>query len=297
MTGELPRIVPAAVTPFSEGGRDLALDWIPPYLSYIEHRGADGVLPLGTNGEGPSLSLQERKDVIDAVLTHRGRLRVIAGTGCAALPETIELSQFALERGVDAVMIVPPFYFKDVDTPGLVAYYTAVLSALPPERKVLLYNIPAVSGVEVSDELLDALAQRFPDRLLGLKDTSGDVARTRRYIERFPQLLIYNGADGNIAQALASGAYGTISGIANVFPDLVAEVFAAADAGSDAQAAQARLDRARSLLDGLPPHAATKRLLHRVAGLPLVPVRPPLRDLTPEEADLLDRRLEASGLA
>ena len=127
---DLPRVVPAAVTPFSLGGAELQLDFIPQHMAYLEHRGADGLLTLGTNGEGVSLSMQERKDVIDAVLTHRGRLQIFAGTGCAALPETVELSRYAIERGVDAVMIVPPFYFKSIETPGLIAYYEAVLSAL-----------------------------------------------------------------------------------------------------------------------------------------------------------------------
>ena len=149
----LPRVVPAAVTPFSEGGAQVMLDYIPQYLAYIERRGADGVLALGTNGEGLSLSLQERKEIIDAFLTHQGRLFTMFGTGCAALPETIELSRYALERGAGAVMIVPPFYFKDVDERGLISYYSELMGALPPERKVLLYNIPSVSGVEIGDEL------------------------------------------------------------------------------------------------------------------------------------------------
>ena len=221
---DLPRVVPATVTPMSEGGERLLLDWIPQHLAYLEHRGADGVVALGTTGEGVSLSLQERKQVIDAVVTHRGRLFVMFGTGCASLPETIGLSRYAIERGADAVMIVPPFYFKDVDVEGLIAYYQAVLAALPPERKVILYNIPDTSGVEISDELVDALLERFPERLLGIKDTSGRLERTRRYVERYPRLAVYNGNDAALSEAAALGVTGAISAVANVFPDLVASV-------------------------------------------------------------------------
>ena len=284
--------MPAAVTPLSEGGARLMLDWVPQHLAYLEHRGADGVLTLGTNGEGPSLSLEERRQMIDAVTTHRGRLAVFAGTGCASLPETIELSRYALDRGVDAVMVVPPFYFKQLSEEGLLAYYEALLSALPAERKVLLYNIPSVSGVEISFALVDALAERFPERLLGLKDTSGDVARTAAYVERYPQLAIYNGNDDGYAEAVAAGVVGAISASANVFPDNVAWVRRVHDEGGDVAAAQAELSAIGALIGRFPSPSAIKHLLHRVAGLPLTHVRPPLRDLTPDEADELARGIE-----
>ncbi|MDZ4278884.1 MAG: dihydrodipicolinate synthase family protein [Dehalococcoidia bacterium] len=290
---ELPRVVPATVTPLSEGGERLLLDFIPQHLAYLEHRGADGVLALGTNGEGPSLSLEERKEVIDAVLTHRGRLRTLFGTGCAALPETIDLSRYAIEHGADALMIVPPFYFKGVSNEGVASYYEAVFSALPAERKVILYNIPATSGIEISDELVDALLAHYPDRLLGIKDTSGSIERTRRYLERYPQLAVYNGNDGNVGAAAEAGVAGAISAVANVFPDLIAWVFRAQDAGGDVAGAQAEVTRLRQLIDRYPSHSVIKHLLHLVAGLPLTHVRPPLRDLTPAEAGELAREVAA----
>ena len=294
---DLPQVVAATVTPFTEGGERLLLDWIPQHLAYLEHRGADGALALGTNGEGVSLSLQERKDVIDAVVTHRGRLFIMFGTGCASLPETAELSRYAIEKGADAVLIVPPFYFKELDPQGLIDYYSAVLDVLPKERKVLLYNIPDTSGVEISHELLDALVERFPERLLGIKDTSVRLERTRRYVERYPQLAVYYGGDSNIAKAVQVEVIGTISSIANVFPELVADIFKADASGGNVAAAQAEVDRARRAFSPLPSHSAIKHLLHLVAGLPLTYVRPPLRDLTPEEIDALSRQVQELALA
>jgi 4-hydroxy-tetrahydrodipicolinate synthase len=294
---DLPRIVPAAVTPFSEGGDRLRLEWIPEHLAYLERRGADGVLTLGTNGEGPSLTLRERKDTIDTVLARRGRLRTFVGTGCASLPETIELSRYAIERGADAALVVPPFYFKQIDPQGLIAYYGSLLDALSPVRKVILYNIPDVSGVEISDELVDALVERHPERLLGVKDTSGSLERTRRYVERYPQLVVYSGGDRSLAGALEAGVHGAISGGANVLPDRFAAVISAHDAGEDVAALQAGVDSIHEAIRGLPSHSAIKHLLHLVAGLPLTYVRPPLRDLTPDEVDVLSRRVEEFGLA
>ncbi len=290
----LPQIVPAAVTAFSPGGGRVLLDFVPQHLAYLEHHGADGVLTLGTNGEGVSLSMEERKEVIDAVITHRGRLGVFAGTGCTALTDTIELSGYAIERGVDGVMIVPPFFFKDVPVEGLIAYYDAVMSALPAQRKVLLYNIPSHSGVQISHELVDALLERHEERLLGIKDTSGRIENTKRYIERYPQLAIYNGSDSNTALAAEAGAAGAISAVGNVFPDRVAAAWQAGTTGEGVEEAQAELTNVRDFLTKFPSHSAIKHLLHIAAGLPLTSVRPPLRDLTPAEAKTVE--LEAHNL-
>lgn len=291
---DLPTVVAAAVTAFSPGGARPLLEFIPQHLAYLEHHGADGVLALGTNGEGVSMSLIERRDVIDAFVTHRGRLQVFAGTGCASLPETVELSRYAIDRGVDAVMIVPPFFFKQLSDEGLIAYYDQVVGALPPERKVILYNIPSHSGVEISDTLVDSLLDRHADRLLGIKDTSGDIERTRAYIQRYPRLAIYNGNDPATALAADAGAAGAISGIANVFPDRVAAAWRAGKDEQDIDAAQAELTKVCDFIDRFPSHSTIKHLLHHVAGLPLTDVRPPLRDLTPEEAKTVE--LEAHNL-
>jgi 4-hydroxy-tetrahydrodipicolinate synthase len=190
-------------------------------------------------------------------------------------------------------MIVPPFYFKAVSDEGLIAYYDAVLRALPPARKVLLYNIPGVSAIEITEPLVDALLERFPERLLGLKDTSGDVARTRRYVKRYPSLAVYNGSDEKLAPAIEAGVVGSISAVANVFPDLLASVYEAHESCGDVASAQAVLTRVKDVLFRYPSHGAVKCVLHLIAGLPPTYVRPPLRDLTPDESANLERELAA----
>jgi 4-hydroxy-tetrahydrodipicolinate synthase len=293
---ELPHTVPAIVTPFTKGGLELDPQWIPQHLSYLEKRGADGVLALGTNGEGPSLSQEERKQVIDTVLQARGGLRVFVGTGCPSLSDTIAISRYALEAGADAVMVVPPFFFKRVAPEGLIAYYEAIFRALPREGKVILYNIPSHSRVEIVDELVDALAERYPEQLLGIKDTSGDLEKTRHYIQRYPRLAVFNGMDGNIGEAYRAGAVGAISATANVFPDLLVAVRKAHLEGGDVAAAQSRVNAVRDLLGRYPSHGTVKYLLHVVAGLPRTQVRPPLVDLTPEQAAAVQREVREMGL-
>ena len=288
---------PAIVTPFTPRGREVDFDWIGGHLAYLRRRGADGVLALGSNGEGPSLSLTERKQVVDAVLRQRpdDSLAVMVHSGCAALPETVELSNYALERRADALLIVPPFYFKDISDEGLLAYYESVLAELPPGARAFLYNVPQISGVAISHAVLDGLLQRFPDRLAGLKDTSGHLPTLQGYVQSYPSLSIFCGSDGLVAEGYRLGTVGCISGIANVFPDLIGAP-AKARSQPERDAAQAAIDRVRGLARSYPTPSVLKHLLRILAGLPQTYVRPPLRDLTPQDAAELERRTRELGL-
>ena len=287
---EIGGVIVATVTPFTEGGEKVDLDWIPLHLDYLRRNGADAVLITGTNGEGPSLSLQERKTITDIVLGHRSGLAVMVGTGCSALPDTIELSRYALEQGADAVMVVPPFYFKSISDAGLIQYYATLFDALPSEGKLILYNIPRLSGVEVTDKLVEALLDRYPSQFLGIKDTSGSIEQTRHFISRFPQLSIFSGTDLIVDEAVKSGAKGNVSATANVFPHLLKGIFDAHVRGEPASAIQARLATIRRTIDEYPSHSALKHALHHFAGLPLRWIRPPLRDLSATEArELLEK--------
>ena len=214
-------VIVASVTPFTEDGEKVDLEWIPQHLDYLERNGADGVLITGTNGEGPSLNIEERKTIVDTVLENRNGLSVMVGTGFSSLPDTIEMSRYAIEQGADAALVVPPFYFKNISGDGLIEYYTTLFDALPPDGKVALYNIPKLSGVEITDGLVDALLDKHPSMFLGIKDTSGSIEQTRHFIDKYPQLLILSGSDIIVAKALESGAKGNVSATANVFPQLV----------------------------------------------------------------------------
>lgn len=280
-------ILVATVTPFTRGGRRVELDWIPLHLSFLRQRQVDGLVVLGTTGEGPSLAMAERKAVIDTVLAHRGDFPLVVGTGCDALPETLELSRYALDAGADAVMVAAPHYFRPVSPRGLLDYYTAVLEALPPEGRLSLYNIPAYVGFELPDEVVAELTCRYGERLLGIKDSSGDVERTRRYMAAAPGLCVYAGSDSVIAEAYRVGAAGVVSAVANLYPQQVFAVRQAVKGGRDGAPEQEVVARLRTALHRYDTRAALKALLHRLAGLPRTFVRPPLRDLTPDEEEAL----------
>lgn len=285
-------LLTAILTPFDRQG-DLALQHIPALLDFQRRVGVDGVVVCGTNGEGASLSVEERMRTLEAILASRERMLVIAATGAASITDTLALTRHAAEAGADAALVLPPFYFKAPTTEGLAAWFLRVLDAA--DLPVMLYNIPQQSAVAISHELLDRLIGH--PNLAGLKDSTGDRASTEGFISRYPQLRVFAGSDRLASRSYASGGAGGISGGANAFPEVVAAVRDAyqTDAGGPrTQEAQARLNALIDIVVRYPLIAVSKSVLaHR--GLPRMSVRPPLVDLTPAQEDALLAELRTAG--
>lgn len=277
--------VPALLTPFTESGATVALDLLDEHVGWLAERGVRTVSPMGTTGEGPSLSLAERKAVIERLAAHPSGMGLLVGTGCTALPETVELSRFAAERGAAGILVAPPWYF-DATPAGTTRYFTALLSALPAETRVFLYHIPPVTGVPIEDETIRELRARFGPTLAGAKDSSGDLEHAARWIRDFPELVIFTGSDALAAGAYAAGAAGTITLLGNLFP----EELDAIRAGDAVEERQRFLAEVRALTQEYPRHAALKHLLHLVSGLPRSAVRPPLEELSAQQAEELEAR-------
>lgn len=282
----------ATLTPFVSETGAVDLPWIPPHLHMLaEH--IHGILVLGTTGEGPSLGLDERKRVLDVVLAHRHDMAVFVGTGCPSLTETLALSLYALMRDADAVVVMPPYYFKTPPDRGVLGYYRALCDGLPQDARLLLYHIPQVTGVSITPAVIDGLLESHGHQFVGIKDSGGDIRYTRTLIESYPQLHIYCGSDTQAAAALAAGATGVISACANVWPERVRAVYDAYQQGGDTAAAQARLATVRGILTGsnLPP--ALKAVLPWVSDLPRTSVRAPLANLSGDEVALLRQAFES----
>lgn len=279
--------VPALVTPFTAGGAEVDFDLLDRHVTWLAERGVRTVSPLGTTGEGPSLSLAERKAVIERLAAHPSGVELLPGTGCTALPETIELSRFAVERGAAGILVAPPWYF-DTTPAGTTRYYTALLDALPNEARVFLYHIPAVTGVPIEDETIRALRDRFGERLAGAKDSTGDLDHARHWINEFPDLAVFSGSDALASGARASGAAGTITLLGNLLPEELNGI----RAGEAVEERQTLLTAVRELVQEFPRHAAVKYLLHLISGLPRSAVRPPLEELTTEQETELEARFD-----
>jgi 4-hydroxy-tetrahydrodipicolinate synthase len=245
------------------------------HLRWLASEGLDGALILGTNGEFPSLSLVERREVAEAAVAAGSGLRLILGIGSCALPEALEMVDLAASLAYDAVLCPPPFYFRSAPADGIAAFFWEILerSALP----VLLYHIPQVTGVPISSPVLDLLADHR--RLEGVKDSSGDVDEMRRLLARFEDGSYLVGNDRLVTACIEAGGAGSISAAASVAPALVS-------AAHRDRAQQASLDGLRSLLETFGLGPSVKSVL-RHCGLGEYATRPPLVGLEPDREEAL----------
>lgn len=280
----------AILTPFDLKG-ELALKHMPALIEFQRQAGVDGLVVCGTNGEGTSLSVEERKTVLETTMAHRGDLKIVAGTGATSVTDAVELTRHALLVGADAVLVLPPFFSKKPSAQGLADYFHRVLDAA--NLPVLLYNIPQFSDVAITDELLRLLSGH--PNLAGIKDSAGDWARTKEYITHYPDLRIFVGSDRLDALCYGAGGAGCISGGANAFPEFLVAVRDASRQGSEAmEKAQAHLN---ALLDVTAryPFLSTSKSILTQRGLPRLGVRPPLTMLSPEMETRLFAELRTMG--
>lgn len=275
----------AALTPLEPDGGP-ALDDLPPFLDFLARRGCHGALLLGTTGEGPSFSGDERLAILRAGLAvrqaHPG-FRLLAGTGTPALEETVLLTRQAFDLGYDGVVVLPPYYFRKVSDDGLYAWFSRLLqTAVPAGGALLGYHIPGLTGVPLSLDLLARLKDAFPERFAGLKDSSTDSQTARQLGERFgSDLVVFSGTDSLFSLALQNQAGGCITALANLRSPDLRLVWDAHRAGQVDSVAQGRLDLARAVMDRYPPNPPLyKALLARWHTFPRWVVRPPLLPLS-----------------
>lgn len=222
----------AIVTPFnSDGSIDFGK-----FKDLIELQiagGIDGIVPVGTTGESPTVDYAEHKRLIQiSVETCRGRIKVIAGTGANATSEAIELTRHALEIGADGTLQVAPYYNKP-NQEGLYRHFLTIAELGLP---VVLYNIPGRSGVEIAIETVARLAQH--PRIVAIKEAAGSVPRVSQILAQCNQLCVLSGDDPLTLPMLSVGAKGVISVASNVAPQAVADLVHAALRGDWAQAAR-----------------------------------------------------------
>jgi len=245
------------------------------HLGFLAGEGLDGALILGTNGEFPSFEVSERLALAEAAARFAQGLSLMLGVGSSALPEVIQLVQAAQYFGYQSVLVPPPFYFRSAPVEGLVGFFKKVLDAA--EIPVLLYHIPQVTGIEINDDILEAVVDH--PRFGGVKDSSGKLSEIDRFNARLGEHSYMVGHDRLLSTARAAGGSGSITASASVVPALVAAT--QRDSGQ-----QPELDAVRDLLEkyGLGP--AVKAVL-RQKGFGDYRTRPPLVDLDDESADKL----------
>jgi len=184
-------------------------------------RGVDGLAPFGTTGEGQSFSLAQRRAGVDALLESGiPAARIVPGTGCAALADTIELTRHAIDAGCPGVLLLPPFFFPGIGDDGVVESYRALIEGVADDRlRIYLYHIPQVTGVPIGVEAIERLVRDFPGIIAGVKDSAGSLEHSLALVRRFPTLSIFVGHEPHLANLLAAGGAGTVCGLANLYPE------------------------------------------------------------------------------
>lgn len=218
--------IPALVTPFKNGTVDM--DTLKKLVDWQIAEGSLGLVPVGTTGESPTLSHDEHRAVVEAVVKFAaGRVPVIAGAGSNSTAEAIDLAQHAESAGADAILVVTPYYNKPTQA-GLIAHFTAVHDAC--RLPIIIYNIPGRSVVDMSPATMGELA-KLP-RIVGVKDATGDLSRVpKTRITCGTDFVQLSGEDATALGFNAHGGVGCISVTANVAPKLCAEFQAATLAG------------------------------------------------------------------
>jgi 4-hydroxy-tetrahydrodipicolinate synthase len=270
------------------------------HYKWLLARGCDGIASLGTTGEANSFSVEERLDIIAAIgESDLPKDRLMVGTGTCAEPDTVRLTRAALDAGIPYVLVLPPFYYKGVSDDGLATAFGRVIDAVADSRlRVCLYHFPKMTGVPVTAGVIERLRKRYPEVVVGLKDSSGDLDNMKALLDAFPGFGVFAGTERYLLPVLQGGGPGCISASVNITSPQAADVFRAFEAGSrDAGDLQARLTAVRQVFDGVPLVAALKETMAVISGREgWRAMRPPLMPLGREAADELRRRLAAAGL-
>ncbi|AWB23423.1 dihydrodipicolinate synthase family protein [Methylobacterium currus] len=197
------------------------------HVRFLMERGCDGVVPFGTTGEGTSFSAPERLAAVEALLAAGiPAERIGLGAGTPAIPDAVALSKAALGLGLTHVLVLPPYFYRDVTEAGIVDAFAAFLDGVGDDRlRATLYHIPQTSGVGLPPGAVATLRARYGRLVAGVKDSSGDFAQFQAFRAAAPEVAVCVGNEADIGRALAEGGTGTICGMANLVPDLVRAMF------------------------------------------------------------------------
>ncbi|MCV3271651.1 4-hydroxy-tetrahydrodipicolinate synthase [Roseobacter sinensis] len=284
--------MPALVTPFRNG--ELDLETLKKLVEWHIGEGSNGLVPVGTTGESPTLTHREHEIVVEEVVkAAAGRVPVIAGAGSNNTVEAMRLVRHAEAVGADAALVVTPYYNKPTQS-GLLAHFTALHDCA--ELPIIIYNIPGRSVIDMSPETMGELA-KLP-RIVGVKDATGDLARVSdQRITCGPEFIQLSGEDATAHGFNAQGGVGCISVTANVAPKMLSEMQAACLAGDYATALNIQ-DRLMPLHKAIFTEPGLVGVKYAMSQLRLCSdeVRLPLVALSDTTRALVDDGLRHAGL-
>jgi len=247
-----------------------------------------GLAVFGTNSEANSLSVNERIALLDALLAADiDPARMMPGTGCCALTDTVRLTEHAVKAGCAGVLMLPPFYYKDVSEDGLYRSFSEVIERVGDSRlRIYLYHIPPVAVVGIKTGLVERLMKQYPTAIAGMKDSSGDWNNTKMMLDAFARsgFDVFVGSESFLLANMKNGGAGCISATANVNPAAIDRLYREWR-GPDAEAQQQALDVVRKTVGQYVMIPSLKAVVaHYAADPDWANVRPPLTELTAAQA-------------
>jgi 4-hydroxy-tetrahydrodipicolinate synthase len=293
-------VLAPTLTPFR---RDLTVDpeRFARHAKWLLAHGCAGLAVFGTNSEANSLSAEERMALLEALVEGGvAAERLMPGTGCCALTDSVRLTEHAVGLGCGGVLMLPPFYYKNVPEEGLLRNFSEVIERVAdPRLRLYLYHIPPVTQTPISLSLIEQLLKRYPVTVAGLKDSSGDWNNSKAVLENFagPEFDVFVGSEGFLLSNMRHGGVGCISATANVNPAAIHSLFERWRS-PDADRLQDEISATRGIVQKYPMIGALKAIVAHYAGDPeWATVRPPLVDLNATLSRTLISELDASGFA
>lgn len=281
----LPAVLSPVLTPFKEDGSPDAQKLLK-QCQWLESNGV-GQAIFGTNSEANSMSARQKMATLTTLV--EGGLNpahMMPGTGATSIDATVNMTRHALDHKCAGVLMLPPFYYKDITDDGLFAYFSEVIQKVGNTAlQIYIYNIPPVTKINLSLSLLERLTKEYPKTIVGMKDSSGDWAYTESVIKLLAPsgFRVYAGSEIFLMRALRAGGVGCISATANVNPRAIAEL-AAHWRESDADQRQATLDQVRSVFAQYQMIAGMKTAVAHFSKDPeWLRVRPPLMQLSADQ--------------
>jgi 4-hydroxy-tetrahydrodipicolinate synthase len=249
-----------------------------------------GLAIFGTNSEANSLSVDEKIFLLDKLIDHGvAPDKLMPGTGCCAITDTIKLTKHAVKLGCSGVLMLPPFYYKTVDDAGLFNYFSNVIESVNDDRlRIYLYHIPPIAMVGVSLNLIETLLTKYPQYIAGIKDSSGDWSNTQRMLdENWDDFSIFAGSESFLLKTMQAGGSGCISATANINPKNIFDVYKNWQL-SDAPKMQEKINAVRSIVQNYPLIPALKCIIshfHEDQNWNIL--RPPLTSLNHSDSKKL----------
>ena len=298
MTQLLHGVLAPVLTPMRD---DLSPD-TPKWIAFCKQLLADGctgLAPFGTTSEANSLGLDERMEMLDALVEAGVPAELLMpGVGTCAITDTAKLAAQAARLGCGGVLMLPPFYYKGVPEEGLFRFYSEVVQRVGDDRlRVYLYHIPPVSAVPITHKLVERLMKAYPKQIAGMKDSSDDWPHTKSMIDAFAKdgFDVFSGNEKPILENLKAGGVGCISATANINPGKIAETIKAYGT-AEGEKLQAWINEVRGVMQGYVMIPALKYVIaHYGADPQWGPVRPPLVEIDEKTGRDMIEKLDKLG--